>query len=449
MVARAARSDDSSPNRTIVDQWRISFDSANPAGGVCSGGRVIIGPVVKPSIISLTEGGAAPAMAAQDGHAGTPAAESGLESVVMLEEPPRPNRWRWRLSLPTVDRPLVLSAIAIVLTLLGGWWIAKRADVVEREVVRRLQGAERNLADTGSQLRQASDALRDSQNRLAALEAKLSDSVAQQAQLERLYQELAQSRNDAVLAEVESTLVSASQQLQLGGNVRAALLALQEADARLDRIRIPLQSPIRRAVASDLVLLRQAEAVDVGALAAKLETISEGIDKMPLLSEPRMPGKTDDRTNAQVKKPASPSGESSRDRIAALLGLGPEGWTRRLADWSLVFQELGHWVRVRQIDRPDAMLLAPEQAWFVRENLKLRLAQARWALLTRNDSILRFDLEQAIGSLEHWFDRDQRLVGEAVLTLGQIRSVSSNVPLPSIHQSLSAIRLARAAREPG
>jgi uncharacterized protein HemX len=413
-------------------------------------------------------------MAGPDGLAAASAAEARLESVVMLEEPPRPNLWRWRWSLPAIDRPLLLSAIAVALTLLGGWWIAKRADVVEREVVRRLQGAERNLADTGSQLRQATDALRDSQNRLAALEAKLSDSVAQQAQLERLYQELAQSRNDAVLAEVESTMVSASQQLQLGGNVRAALLALQEADARLDRIRLPLQSPIRRAVAADLVLLRQAEAVDVGALAAKLETISEGIDKMPLLSEPRVPGKPDGRASPQVKKPtatiaeasgsasasasASASGspsESASDsrlspaRIAALLGLGPEGWTRRLADWSLVFQELGHWVRVRRIDRPDAMLLAPEQAWFVRENLKLRLAQARWALLTRNDAVLRFDLEQAAETLEHWFDRDQGLVAQAILTLGQIRSVSSNVPLPSIHQSLSAIRLVRAAREPG
>jgi uroporphyrinogen III methyltransferase/synthase len=95
------------------------------------------------------------------------------------------------------------------------------------------------------------------------------------------------------------------------------------------------------------------------------------------------------------------------------------------------------------------MLLAPEQAWFVRENLKLRLAQARWALLTRNDAILRFDIEQAVETLEHWFDRDQRLVAQAILTLDQIRSVSSNVPLPSIHQSLSAIRLVRAAREPG
>ena len=381
-------------------------------------------------------------------------ADSGLDSAVMLDGPgpTKARSWRWRM--PALNLPVTLSTLALALTLLGGWWVAQRADVVEREVVRRLQGAERNLAETGTQLRQASDALRDSQNRLAALEAKLSDSVAQQAQLERLYQELAQSRNDAVLAEVESTLVSASQQLQLGGNVRAALLALQEADARLERIRLPGQSPIRRAIAADLLLLRQAESVDVGALATKIELISESVDKMALLSEPRLAGATDARVGGRERPPATPQtgqdrAAASPGRLSSMLGLGQDGWAQRLADWTLVFQELGHWVRVRRVDRPDAMLLAPEQAWFVRENLKLRLAQARWALLTRNDSILRFDLGQAVETLQHWFDRDQRLVAQALQTLGQIRSISSDVPLPSIHQSLSAIRLVRAAREPG
>jgi len=372
----------------------------------------------------------------------------------MLDGPGTTKAWSWRWRMPALNLPITLSTLALALTFIGGWWVAQRADVVEREVVRRLQGAERNLAETGTQLRQASDALRDSQNRLAALEAKLSDSVAQQAQLERLYQELAQSRNDAVLAEVESTLVSASQQLQLGGNVRAALLALQEADARLERIRLPAQSPIRRAIAADLLLLRQAESVDVGALATKIESISEGVDKMALLSEPRLGGTTDTRLGGRERAPPTPQtgqdrAAASQGRLSSMLGLGQEGWAQRLADWTLVFQELGHWVRVRRIDRPDAMLLAPEQAWFVRENLKLRLAQLRWALLTRNDSVLRFDLGQAVETLEHWFDRDQRVVAQALQTLGQIRSISSDVPLPSIHQSLSAIRLVRAAREPG
>lgn len=373
----------------------------------------------------------------------------------MLDGPGPTKAWSWRWRMPAPNLPVTLSTLALALTLIGGWWVAQRADVVEREVVRRLQGAERNLAETGTQLRQASDALRDSQNRLAALEAKLSDSVAQQAQLERLYQELAQSRNDAVLAEVESTLVSASQQLQLGGNVRAALLALQEADARLERIRLPAQSPIRRAIAADLLLLRQAESVDVGALATKIESISEIVDKMALLSEPRLAGTTDARVGGRERAPPTPqtgqdrAAAASQGRLSSMLGLGQEGWAQRLADWTLVFQELGHWVRVRRVDRPDAMLLAPEQAWFVRENLKLRLAQVRWALLTRNDSILRFDLGQAVETLEHWFDRDQRVVAQALQTLGQIRSISSDVPLPSIHQSLSAIRLVRAAREPG
>ena len=37
----------------------------------------------------------------------------------------------------------------------------------------------------------------------------------------------------------------------------------------------------------------------------------------------------------------------------------------------------------RRIDQPEAMLLAPDQAFFLRENLKLRLLNARLALLAR------------------------------------------------------------------
>ena len=421
-------------------------DGSSPRTGQQSGAGSAVGSGTGPT----ADGG--PGSGTTLGSGSGP--ESGLDSAVMLDGPAPTKAWSLRWRMPALSLPVTLSTLALTLTLLGGWWVAQRADVVEREVVRRLQGAERNLAETGTQLRQASDALRDSQNRLAALEAKLSDSVAQQAQLERLYQELAQSRNDTVLAEVESTLVSASQQLQLGGNVRAALLALQDADARLERIRLPGQSPIRRAIAADLLLLRQAESVDVGALAAKIESISESVDKMALLSEPRIAGTNDARVGGRERAPPTPQtgqdrATASQGRLSLMLGLGQDGWAQRLADWTLVFQELGHWVRVRRVDRPDAMLLAPEQAWFVRENLKLRLAQARWALLTRNDSILRFDLGQAAETLEHWFDRDQRVVAQALQTLGQIRSISGDVPLPSIHQSLSAIRLVRAAREPG
>ena len=65
--------------------------------------------------------------------------------------------------------------------------------------------------------------MRDAQARIGALEAKLLESQSQQLALESLYQELSRSRDDWLLAEVEQTLAIAAQQLQLAGNVQAAL----------------------------------------------------------------------------------------------------------------------------------------------------------------------------------------------------------------------------------
>jgi uncharacterized protein HemX len=410
MDAFAMHFDDPSEDRKSVRNGRISGSDTHCAGGGFSGRRVIIQAVVTSSALPI----------------------SMPQETASPTDSPKKLGFRLRISSMTA---LVLAAI--IVSLAGFWWSSYRADSVEREVARRLQIAERALADTGGQLRQASDALRDAQSRLATLESKLSDSVAQQAQLERLYQELAQSRNDAVLAEVESTLVAAAQQLQLGGSVRGAIFSLQESDGRLERIRIPAASALRRAITADLGMLRQAESVDVGLLAAKLEGVAEVIDTLPLLSDPgQMP------IDPAPAKAASTSAKGVAEPALT------SGWAERLANWNVVFKELRQWVRVRRVDRPDAIMAAPEQAWFVRENLKLRLTQARWALLTRNEPALRADLGRVIRSLETWFDRDQRAVVQALATLTQLRTTSAEIELPSIQKSLSAIRLARAARDP-
>jgi len=232
-------------------------------------------------------------------------------------------------------------------------------------------------------------------------------------------------------------LVAAAQQLQLGGSVRGAIFSLQESDGRLERIRIPAASALRRAITADLGMLRQAESVDVGLLAAKLEGVAEVIDTLPLLSDP-----------GQMPIDPAPAKATSTSAKGVSEPTLTSGWTERLANWNVVFKELRQWVRVRRVDRPDAIMAAPEQAWFVRENLKLRLTQARWALLTRNEPALRADLGRVIRSLETWFDRDQRAVVQALATLTQLRTTSAEIELPSIQKSLGAIRLARAARDP-
>ena len=69
-----------------------------------------------------------------------------------------------------------------------------------------------------------------------------------------------------------------------------------------------------------------------------------------------------------------------------------------------MWAELSGLVRVSRIEQPDAVMLSPEQGFFVRENLKLRLLNARLGLLSRQMSSARNDLALAERELIHFFD---------------------------------------------
>jgi uncharacterized protein HemX len=112
-----------------------------------------------------------------------------------------------------------------------------------------------------------------------------------------------------------------------------------------------------------------------------------------------------------------------------------------------VWDELKSLVRVQRLDAQDASLLAPEQAWFLRENLKLRLMHARVALLQRNDGAYRADLKAASRWLARYFDPTDRRVVAAQAAIAQLNAASLAVEIPNISDSLAAVRAARAPRE--
>jgi hypothetical protein len=66
--------------------------------------------------------------------------------------------------------------------------------------------------------------------------------------MELLYRNLARTRDEWVLGEIEQMLFTADQQLQLAGNLHGALNALQAADQILQRQQRPAMIPLRRAL---------------------------------------------------------------------------------------------------------------------------------------------------------------------------------------------------------
>ncbi len=310
----------------------------------------------------------------------------------------------------------LVIAIGALAAALWGWWDQRsQFNAVREELAQRLRAADTEAREARIAAKEALESTRDAQSRIGALDARMAESASQQAALESMYQEVARSRDDWVLAEVEQTLAIAAQQLQLAGNVQAALTALQTADARLARSDRPQFIQLRKVLARDIERLKLAPNLDVPGMTLRLDQVIAAVDTLPLLIEGRPSPPADGR-------PATTE----------------QGWWSRGA--TAVWDELKGLVRVQRLDANDQSLLAPEQAYFLRENLKLQLLHARLALLQRNESAFKSDLRAASGHLARFFDARQRPVAAAAATLAQLQAAAVNVELPSINESLAAVR---------
>ena len=103
-------------------------------------------------------------------------------------------------------------------------------------------------------------------------------------------------------------------------------------------------------------------------------------------------------------------------------------------------------LRVSRIDQPDAALLAPEQAFFLRENLKLRLLNARLALLSRQTDAARADLINASVWLGKYFDPAARKTQAAIQLLAQVQGQLKTSELPRLDETMAALATAAAGR---
>jgi len=103
--------------------------------------------------------------------------------------------------------------------------------------------------------------------------------------------------------------------------------------------------------------------------------------------------------------------------------------------------------RVTRVDRPDALLAAPQEAYFLRERLRLHLMGARLAAMWRNDVLFRTDTDRASLLLQRYFDPEQRLVGAQLESLKQLQSMRLSLDQQALAETLTAIRSARSARD--
>jgi uroporphyrin-3 C-methyltransferase len=356
------------------------------------------------------------------------------------------------------------ALVVLVLALagaLGCLLLWQKLSHIQEELARRSTDTGTQAVEARTLARQAQESSRELAARLAVTENRLSEVSLQRGQLEDLMQRLSRSRDDYVVIELEANLRLAQQQAQLTGSAEPLLAALKSAEQRLARAAQPRLTPVQGAIAKDAERIKSAALTDVPAMLLKLDELVRQIDDLPVANDLVLGVSQATATLAAPAVKESPAASTSPTpptppRAVVAADTERAGFSRffdaqALSHWSgLVLQGLREdaqsLLRVSRIDRPEAALLAPEQSYFLRENIKLKLLNARLALLSRQTDAARSDLASVEVSLTRYFDASSRKTQAAKALLQQTQAQLRTGELPRFDETLAALATAAAGR---
>jgi uroporphyrinogen III methyltransferase / synthase len=345
--------------------------------------------------------------------------------------PPNPPFTPYEAQQPrrSVGGPLLWLVIVIIVcaAVAGGIVLNRKLIRLDQQLTQRQQANDAQTAALSVKTDQAVSTVHEIDSQMSQLEGKLTDAQQAEQALQQQYADLARNRDDWTLAEVGQMLSAASQQLQLTGNTQLALFALQSADTRLAASDGAQVMAVRKAIAEDIDKLKSAPSTDLTGLAIKLDNAIDQVDTLPLDGEALTA-----HTVPQATAPADTA------KVAA--ATGEPRWKVWWQEFSAgVAQQLTSLVQVRRIDNADAMLVTPDQGYFLRENLKLRLLSARLALLSRNQTTLKSDLHAADAALARYFDNASKRTQTVRGLVKEVDDGSAAVEVPNLKTSLQAV----------
>jgi len=372
----------------------------------------------------------------------TPDKEPVLERALVVAEPlvPAPDAW-------LVPRKWALGVAALAAGgLLASGLLWQKLGTIQEELARRSLDSGAQAIEARALARQAQEATRELSARLAIQETRISEVSLQRTQLEELMQSLSRSRDENLVVDVESALRLAQQQAQLTGSAEPLLAALKSADQRLARAAQPRLNPLQRAIARDMDRIKAATLTDVPVLMLKLDELARLADDLPVANA--MVANSPLRATPTLAAPApaarasAPAADKPSEGMFDRLSLS--AWSQRTLD--NLREEARKLLRVSRIEQPEAALLSPEQSFFLRENLKLRLLNARLALLSRQTDSVRADLASASAWLGKYFDPSSRKTQAAAQLLAQVQGQLKTSELPRLDETMAALATAAAGR---
>ena len=310
---------------------------------------------------------------------------------------------------------LVLVAVALVASLL----LWQKLTGIQEQLARQSADSGATAVEARTLARQAQDLARETAARQAVTDTRLGEVALQRAQLEELMQSLTRSRDENLVFDIEAALRLAQQQAQLTLSPEPLLAALRGAEQRLARAGHPRLVRVRAAITRDIDRIKAASVADVPSLLIRMDELARMVDELPI---------------ANAVGAAAAAGTP---REAAPQAPAPGAWWERAL--AVIGDEARRLLRVSRIDQPEAALVAPEQAFFLRENLKLKLLNARLSLLARQSDLARGDLTSAGQALARYFDPTSRRTQAATAILQDVQAQLRRVDLPRIDETLALL----------
>lgn len=230
----------------------------------------------------------------------------------------------------------------------------------------------------------------------------------------------ARSRNDWLLAEAEYLMRLANQRLTLEQDIDSAEAMLTNADKIIAEINDPGLTEVRQALATEVVSLQQISHLDYQGLYLKLDALIRSIDAF--------------EQNAIVRQDTVKKAIENTDNPT-------EKPNQFMVIWSNIWSDLKKAVLIRRLDTPVEPLLAPEQDYYLKQNLRLMLEQASLALIDKNTVIYQSSLSKARAWLDQYFIQDDKKVTEIKNTLADMASFQIDQTLPDISTSLRLTKM--------
>jgi uroporphyrin-III C-methyltransferase len=337
--------------------------------------------------------------------------------------------------------PVLLMVIATAALLLSlSLWT--RLASIQKALARQSLDATTASIEGRTLAQSAYEAVKELSARQALLEGKLSEVALQRGQLEELMQSLSRSRDENLVVDVDSALRLAQQQANLTGSLEPLLATLRSAQQRVSRAAQPRLAPLQRALAKDIARVKSAHVADTPSLLIKLDELVRLVDDMPLANAVALASPA-----AAVQSTLPTRQVPAQERQGSgVLAAAPD-WLKAML--GAVRDEARALVRVSRIDTPEAALLSPEQSFFARENLKLKLLNARLALLSRQFDTTRNDLTGAAKLTTRYFDVSAKPVQQAGNLMAQLQSQLQRAEQPRIDDTLAALATLSASTTQG